>query len=34
VRQYADLKGILGNAAKQYKTDVEAGSYPGPEHSY
>jgi 3-methyl-2-oxobutanoate hydroxymethyltransferase len=34
VRQYADLKGILGNAAQQYKTDVEAGSYPGPEHSY
>jgi 3-methyl-2-oxobutanoate hydroxymethyltransferase len=34
VRQYADLKGILGNAAKQYKTDVEAGTYPGPEHSY
>jgi 3-methyl-2-oxobutanoate hydroxymethyltransferase len=34
VRQYADLKGILGNAATQYKADVEAGSYPGPEHSY
>jgi 3-methyl-2-oxobutanoate hydroxymethyltransferase len=34
VRQYADLKGILGNAATQYKAVVEAGSYPGPEHSY
>jgi 3-methyl-2-oxobutanoate hydroxymethyltransferase len=34
VRQYADLKGILGNAATQYQADVEAGSYPGPEHSY
>ncbi len=34
VRQYADLKGILSNAATAYKADVEGGVYPGPEHSY
>lgn len=34
VRQYADLKGVLGDAARRYKTDVEDGEYPGPEHSY
>ncbi|WP_426515044.1 3-methyl-2-oxobutanoate hydroxymethyltransferase [Diaminobutyricibacter sp. McL0618] len=34
VRQYADLKGILSNAATAYKADVEGGAYPGPEHSY
>jgi 3-methyl-2-oxobutanoate hydroxymethyltransferase len=34
VRQYADLRGILGDAARRYKNDVEHGEYPGPEHSY
>ena len=34
VRQYADLKGVLGDAAQRYKADVENGEYPGPEHSY
>ncbi|WP_022899516.1 3-methyl-2-oxobutanoate hydroxymethyltransferase [Humibacter albus] len=34
VRQYADLKGVLGDAARRYKDDVEQGEYPGPEHSY
>jgi 3-methyl-2-oxobutanoate hydroxymethyltransferase len=34
VRQYADLKGILGDAAARYKADVEGGAYPAPEHSY
>jgi 3-methyl-2-oxobutanoate hydroxymethyltransferase len=34
VRQYADLKGILGNAAARYKADVERGEYPTAEHSY
>ncbi|QDZ13898.1 3-methyl-2-oxobutanoate hydroxymethyltransferase [Humibacter ginsenosidimutans] len=34
VRQYADLKGVLGEAAQRYKADVEGGEYPGPEHSY
>jgi 3-methyl-2-oxobutanoate hydroxymethyltransferase len=34
VKQYADLKGILGEAAARYKSEVEGGEYPGPEHSY
>src|SRR5690554_602887 len=34
VRQYADLKGILTDAATAYRTDVADGTYPAPEHSY
>lgn len=34
VRQYADLKGILTDAATAYRTDVAEGTYPAPEHSY
>jgi 3-methyl-2-oxobutanoate hydroxymethyltransferase len=34
VRQYADLKGILSDAATSYKADVESGEYPAAEHSY
>jgi 3-methyl-2-oxobutanoate hydroxymethyltransferase len=34
VKQYADLKGVLSNAATAFKADVEGGVYPGPEHSY
>ncbi|TQL47901.1 ketopantoate hydroxymethyltransferase [Homoserinimonas aerilata] len=34
VRQYADLRGILGEAAAAYRADVAEGTYPGPEHSY
>jgi 3-methyl-2-oxobutanoate hydroxymethyltransferase len=34
VRQYADLKGILGDAAARYKADVEGGQYPSAEHNY
>lgn len=34
VKQYADLKGVLSEAAVRYKADVEAGAYPGPENSY
>ncbi|HEY5222876.1 MAG TPA: 3-methyl-2-oxobutanoate hydroxymethyltransferase [Microbacteriaceae bacterium] len=34
VKQYADLKGVLSDAAVRYKADVEAGVYPGPENSY
>jgi 3-methyl-2-oxobutanoate hydroxymethyltransferase len=34
VRQYADLKGVLTDAAQRYRDDVAAGEYPGPEHSY
>ncbi len=34
VKQYADLKGVLSDAAAAFKADVEDGAYPGPEHSY
>jgi 3-methyl-2-oxobutanoate hydroxymethyltransferase len=34
VKQYANLRGVLTDAVNAYRTDVEAGSYPGPEHSY
>ncbi|MWB97083.1 3-methyl-2-oxobutanoate hydroxymethyltransferase [Agromyces seonyuensis] len=34
VKQYADLAGILGDAAKAWQADVASGEYPGPEHSY
>ncbi len=34
VKQYANLSGVLTDAAKAYMTDVTAGAYPGPEHEY
>lgn len=34
VKQYAKLGEILGAAAKEFKLEVESGTYPGPEHSY
>ncbi|MFK4729291.1 3-methyl-2-oxobutanoate hydroxymethyltransferase [Agromyces mediolanus] len=34
VKQYANLSGILGDAAQAWRQDVSAGVYPGPEHSY
>jgi 3-methyl-2-oxobutanoate hydroxymethyltransferase len=34
VRQYADLNGILTDAAIAYRTDIASGAYPAPEHSY
>jgi 3-methyl-2-oxobutanoate hydroxymethyltransferase len=34
VRQYANLNGILTDAANAYKTDVANGTYPAPEHTY
>lgn len=34
VKQYANLSGVLSDAAKAFKSDVESGAYPGPEHSY
>jgi len=34
VKQYADLRGTLTDAVRNYRDDVAAGSYPGPEHSY
>ncbi|OFI38317.1 3-methyl-2-oxobutanoate hydroxymethyltransferase [Arthrobacter sp. SW1] len=34
VKQYADLRTILGDAARNYAEDVRSGSFPGPEHSF
>jgi 3-methyl-2-oxobutanoate hydroxymethyltransferase len=34
VKQYANLRKTLTDAAVEYQKDVSAGSYPGPEHSY
>lgn len=34
VRRYADVRAVLGDAARAWATDVVAGTYPGPEHSY
>ncbi|WP_127793373.1 3-methyl-2-oxobutanoate hydroxymethyltransferase [Agromyces sp. LHK192] len=34
VKQYANLSGILSDAAKAWAADVADGVYPGPEHSY
>jgi 3-methyl-2-oxobutanoate hydroxymethyltransferase len=34
VKQYADLRGTLLEAARAYREDVRSGSFPGPEHSF
>jgi 3-methyl-2-oxobutanoate hydroxymethyltransferase len=34
VKQYADLHGVLLQAARDYAADVAAGSFPGPEHTF
>jgi len=34
VKQYADLKGALSNAARTYKQEVQSGVFPAPEHSF
>ena len=34
VKQYADLHGVLLEAAKAYADDVRDGSFPGPEHTF
>jgi 3-methyl-2-oxobutanoate hydroxymethyltransferase len=34
VKQYANLRAILTDAASSYADDVRKGQYPGPEHSY
>jgi 3-methyl-2-oxobutanoate hydroxymethyltransferase len=34
VKQYANLAGILTDAVRAFRSDVEAGVYPGPENSY
>lgn len=34
VKQYADMRTLLLNAAKNYADEVEAGVFPGPEHTF
>ncbi len=34
VKQYADLHGILLDAARAYADDVRGGTFPGPEHTF
>ena len=34
VKQYADLGAQIAAAAQAYQADVQAGTYPGPEHCY
>jgi 3-methyl-2-oxobutanoate hydroxymethyltransferase len=34
VKQYADLHAVLLKAAQDYATDVAAGTFPGPEHTF
>ncbi|MFI6979492.1 3-methyl-2-oxobutanoate hydroxymethyltransferase [Embleya sp. NPDC050154] len=34
VKQYVDLRAVLGDAAKAFAGDVVGGAYPGPEHTF
>ncbi|GAA4985713.1 3-methyl-2-oxobutanoate hydroxymethyltransferase [Uniformispora flossi] len=34
VKQYLDLRALLGDAARAYAADVVGGTYPGPEHAF
>lgn len=34
VKQYADLRGVMSQAAAAYAQDVRDGTFPGPEHSF
>ncbi|WP_148575216.1 3-methyl-2-oxobutanoate hydroxymethyltransferase [Nocardioides caldifontis] len=34
VKQYADLHGVMVEAARAYAADVAAGTFPGPEHTF
>jgi 3-methyl-2-oxobutanoate hydroxymethyltransferase len=34
VKQYADLHGVLLEAARAYADDVRAGTFPGEEHTF
>jgi 3-methyl-2-oxobutanoate hydroxymethyltransferase len=34
VKQYADVHGVLLQAAKDFDADVKAGTFPGPEHTF
>jgi 3-methyl-2-oxobutanoate hydroxymethyltransferase len=34
VKQYADMHSLLHKAARDFTADVEAGTFPGPDHSF
>ena len=34
VKQYADLRGVLLDAAQTYATEVRSGTFPGPDHTF
>ena len=34
VKQYADVRGVLGDAAKAFAQEVVDGAYPGEQHTY
>lgn len=34
VKQYADVRGVLSDAARAYADDVRDGTFPGPEHTF
>jgi 3-methyl-2-oxobutanoate hydroxymethyltransferase len=34
VKQYADLHGVLLDAARRYATEVADGTFPGEEHTF
>jgi 3-methyl-2-oxobutanoate hydroxymethyltransferase len=34
VKQYADLRSHLLDAARQYSDEVRSGAFPGPEHTF
>jgi 3-methyl-2-oxobutanoate hydroxymethyltransferase len=34
VKQFANLSPLIGDALNQYKAEVEAGTFPAPEHAY
>jgi 3-methyl-2-oxobutanoate hydroxymethyltransferase len=34
VKRFADLSGVIGEAVAQYREEVRAGVFPGPEHSF
>lgn len=34
VKQYADVRGVLTDAARAYAADVASGAFPGPEHQF
>jgi 3-methyl-2-oxobutanoate hydroxymethyltransferase len=34
VKQYADVHGVLLDAARSYADEVRTGRFPGPEHTF